>query len=276
MHQGERIQARSDSRAVTWAWRPNLTRIYVALGVLFQIITIAGGALWWNGHITIHAARRRTDDINVWVGTGHRPVCHPPLPPPVPLSSHDTTSLPFRIAARSLRGFLESEALQNNTDSLTVGVITPAGLIFNQAYGLQRANETHGSQKPLDLDSLYRIASVSKMFCVLELMILKEGHLVDWDDPVDRFLTNFTYQSDDWRHHLSRDGHKSSSYRPPITLRQLATHMSGIGRDFPPASVNTWPKLDPENIPVTNKSREGILKAISTIPLVVPQYTMFL
>ena len=32
-----------------------------------------------------------------------------------------------------------------------------------------------------------------------------------------------------------------STHVPPITLRQLATHMSGLGRDWPPGEVAGWP-----------------------------------
>ncbi|KAG8904117.1 hypothetical protein FRC01_008863, partial [Tulasnella sp. 417] len=147
-------------------------------------------------------------------------------------------------------------------------------------YGVLRANETDPRKrgKP-DEDSLYRIASISKMFNVYEMMILKERGLLNWDDPVEKYVKNFTYNPDGWEEYLSESQGSSAPRertrkKDSITLRQLATHMAGIGRDYPPIMVPSWPKLVPqETVHHLPNSTEPILETIKELPLVAPPYT---
>ncbi|KAG8888142.1 hypothetical protein FRB98_008334 [Tulasnella sp. 332] len=270
-------------------WLPTVTRICFVIGVFLQIAAVTGGALWWNGYLRMQVTQPNEVDVHGqanggWFGGSQSQrrspsACHPSLPTAIPVSSQEATSLPFRLASRRLHLYLKSVMTLQHIDSLTVGVVAPNGLIFERSYGYLRANETeeHGARTAPDTDSLYRIASISKMFCALELMVLKQKGVLGWDDPVDRFLTNFTYNNGDWRDHLYTNGDAFSASPqspPPITLRQLASHMSGVGRDLPPILIKSWPKIDPVNISVEIRTKEAILKSISNLPLVVPQYSL--
>lgn len=54
---------------------------------------------------------------------------------------------------------------------------------------------------------------------------------------MEKYLPKFRYRLDGY-------GPKSNSVTPqdaPITLFQLASHMSGLGRDWPPGTVHGWP-----------------------------------
>ncbi|KIM24197.1 hypothetical protein M408DRAFT_27311, partial [Serendipita vermifera MAFF 305830] len=56
----------------------------------------------------------------------------------------------------------------------------------------------------------------------------------------------------------------------PITLRQLASHTSGIGRDLPYYNFDEWPNV-PENQPPRQiPTLDEQLQAIASIPLVAP------
>jgi CubicO group peptidase (beta-lactamase class C family) len=120
------------------------------------------------------------------------------------------------------------------------------------------------------------------MFATLETLILRERgglnlyvtpmfssyqtHRCCRDDPVIKFLPNFTHRPFGWREYLdgtSQEGHK---YNLPVTLRQLATHMSGIGRDYPPFNVPRWPYLTTSN----RSSLQGHLMTISASPWADP------
>lgn len=59
-------------------------------------------------------------------------------------------------------------------DSLAIAVVTPGGAIFEKGYGVLKANDTAGKQYPVNKDSIYRIASVSKMFAIFEALLLRE------------------------------------------------------------------------------------------------------
>ena len=57
------------------------------------------------------------------------------------------------------------------------------------------------------------------------------------DDPVSKYLKDFKYRLDG----LDPEGLHPEPSSAPITLFQLATHMSGLGRDWPPGSAANWP-----------------------------------
>lgn len=100
--------------------------------------------------------------------------CKPPLPKLLqkyPPALNEYASL--RWAAIKLDAQLAARAALPGTDSLVVAVVTPAGVLWSKGYGRRHANETGNTARP-DLDTSYRIGSISKMFATLETLILRE------------------------------------------------------------------------------------------------------
>ncbi|KAF9567042.1 beta-lactamase/transpeptidase-like protein [Agrocybe pediades] len=218
-----------------------------------------------------------------------KPACRPPsinlfaAHPPRPNLD------PIVKASNDLDKFLSQSVSKNGVDSLAVAVVTPAGPIFLKGYGVLRANETSSepgdSEDPenpdppapeVDGDTIYRLASISKMFTVLETLVLRERGVLNWDDPVDKYLPDFSPPSYGWAEYL--DGTQGREAKPRITLRQLASHLSGIGRDLPQADFGEWPVDDPvAHMPDLNQTEldrtyETIIKATSKYPLITAPY----
>ena len=100
--------------------------------------------------------------------------CKPPLPNLLqkrPPALNEYPSL--RWAAIKLDAQLAARAALPGTDSLVITVVTPAGVLWSKGYGRRHANDTGNTASP-DLDTSYRIASISKMFATLETLILRE------------------------------------------------------------------------------------------------------
>ncbi|MFI4976898.1 MAG: serine hydrolase domain-containing protein [Caulobacterales bacterium] len=89
-----------------------------------------------------------------------------------------------------------------------VAVIRGGAFVCRKAYGL--ADLEHSV--PLTPDSVFRIASLTKQFTAVAVMMLAERGLLDIDDPVERHLT-------DWPDHGGA-----------ISLRRLLNHTSGVWR----------------------------------------------
>jgi CubicO group peptidase (beta-lactamase class C family) len=83
------------------------------------------------------------------------------------------TEDPLRKSSKKLDAYLSKRVSSSDIDSLSIAVVTPHGTIFEGGYGVLKANETV-SQKPVSRNSIYRIASITKMFTVLETLILRE------------------------------------------------------------------------------------------------------
>ncbi|TRM59236.1 beta-lactamase/transpeptidase-like protein [Schizophyllum amplum] len=200
------------------------------------------------------------------------PSCKVPLPNLLAYSPPTGDEAVTQEASLLLDAYLTERSAHDDIDSMTVAIVTPRGTVFERAYGSLRANESEPDKYgPVDSDSVYRVASITKMFTVLETLILRERGVLNWDDPVTKFLPNFTYSGASWSEHL---GGQADSTQPqgPITMRQLASHMSGLGRDYPVQNVPNWPAEIPGSYGFRERPREEVLKAISDLPLVVPQY----
>lgn len=87
-------------------------------------------------------------------------------------------------ASADLDKYLSGRAAKDDIDSISVGIVTPAGILFEGGYGILKANETDtengNSTTPVDRDSIYRIASISKMFTALETLVLREKGALNW------------------------------------------------------------------------------------------------
>ncbi len=77
-------------------------------------------------------------------------------------------------------------------------------IIFEEA----RGTANFSTKLPLSLESSFQLASASKPFTALSIMILKERNLLDYDDKADKFLPDFPY--------------------PETSIRHLLNHTSGL------------------------------------------------
>ena len=93
-------------------------------------------------------------------------------------------------------------------------------LVFKKAYGYDDFKE----QKRLATSSAFQLASVSKMFTAMAIMILKEEGLLEYDDSIRKYIPELPY--------------------PGITIRQMLNHRSGMP-DYMHFSDNLWDQTKP-------------------------------
>ncbi|KZT23563.1 beta-lactamase/transpeptidase-like protein [Neolentinus lepideus HHB14362 ss-1] len=244
-----------------------------ARSTLFSRRWIAGILLFCLGlRLTWHETRQ------LWIQSGQdstsQPahprsilgVCRSPLPPfpkdHLSLLDIPELALASAIADASLRDMVS----QLPIDSLVVAVVTSEGPIFERSYGVLKANETDPSRRgSVDKNSIYRIVSISKLFTTLETLVLRDKGLLSLDDPVHKYLPEFSYQAD----------HGDEG---PVTIRGLLTHMAGIAGDLPPGDMLNWPhSLDGASTPPYNglpfPSTDDVLNSQARLPLTNPPYT---
>lgn len=104
---------------------------------------------------------------------------------------------------------------KNPVGSVTFGVVSGNQLIWTKSYG-DADMEKH---LPADKDTVYRIGSITKMFTAVMLEQLVDAGKVHLSDPVEKYLPEVN----------TVQGRFPDA--PPITLIQLATHTSGLGRE---------------------------------------------
>ncbi len=95
------------------------------------------------------------------------------------------------------------------TDGLQPGaavmVIRDGEIVHQAGYGYANLEQ----QTPITADSAFRLASVSKQFTAMAVMVLAEDGSLSYDDPVSRYLPALA----------PYDG---------VTIRQMMTHTSGL------------------------------------------------
>ena len=124
----------------------------------------------------------------------------------------------------------------NNVPSYSLGIVSQQELIYAKAFGVM--NRKTG--KPATSNTLYQIGSITKVFTATLMAALRDDGLVKIADPVRKYLPpgqTFPGGRDD----------------AELTLRHLATHTSGLPRDF----VNRV-NVDPPGGPGVAKRRVSL------------------
>lgn len=114
--------------------------------------------------------------------------------------SQDTTGLRAQIET------VLADYVQADQPGAAVAVIKDDELIFADGYGLAQL-EPKTAIKP---DTNFRLASVTKQFTALCIVMLKERGLLSYDDPISRFFPEFP------------------EIGQQITVRHLLRHTSGV------------------------------------------------
>lgn len=114
------------------------------------------------------------------------------------------------LGTSTLDSFLMAQMRAGLMPGLAIGVARHGRVLFAKGYGLADIAGT----RPVTVDSMFHIASVTKTVTATGIMMLVEQGLVALDDPIERYL-DFRVRSPA----APRDG---------ITLRQLLMHTSSI------------------------------------------------
>jgi len=95
---------------------------------------------------------------------------------------------------------------------LALGVVQDGKLIYSKGFGLADA----ASREPVTPNTVFRIASISKTFTAIGVMQLWEKGMFQLDDPINKHLKSYKVLHPD-------------PAAPPVTIRHMLTHTSGIG-----------------------------------------------
>ncbi|KAM5544672.1 hypothetical protein V8D89_001570 [Ganoderma adspersum] len=192
--------------------------------------SLALGA-YYTGHLQVRLGAPFTEDES------ERFSCRPFLPNLFVETPPTTRHSSVEAAAKTADKFFTERFSNGDIDSLSIAVVTSDGVLFEKNWGLTRGNES-ATSPPTTSHSQYRIASVSKLFTALEGLILEEKGIISWDDPVDKYFKDYQYRLDG----LDPQRPAEPREKTPMTLYQLVTHTSGLGRDWPPGAVTDWPE----------------------------------
>ncbi|PPQ66550.1 hypothetical protein CVT24_007115 [Panaeolus cyanescens] len=235
-----------------------------------QFLTILCVQLWAFINGCRSTAIQAADSEPGTTATSVTPIRCPPPSPNIFADIHvNPKSDALRAALSQVDRMASDVASQAGIDSIMLAIVAPGGVLFEKGYGTLRANETAPALgKVPDRHSIYRLASTSKMFAVLETLLLREKGALSWDDPVHKYIPEFKPPRYGWADRGSRGG--VDGEEPHVTLRELASHMAGIGRDWPPqTNLTVWPTTTPWDLNDFGppKTFQRIMNAVASYPL---------
>jgi CubicO group peptidase (beta-lactamase class C family) len=112
---------------------------------------------------------------------------------------------------------IDEELAAQSLPGIALGIVIDGELVYTKGAGVT----SEGGKTPPDVDTVYRIGSITKSFTGLALLALRDEGALDLDDPLAKWVpgaAKLVYPTKDAR---------------PITLRQLSNHTSGLPRMGP-------------------------------------------
>jgi CubicO group peptidase (beta-lactamase class C family) len=113
-----------------------------------------------------------------------------------------------------LEVWADAERAYRDIPAVSMALVNGDDVFWSRGFGLAH-RETRVAAAP---DTLYSICSISKLFTALGVMQLRDQGRLELDEPIGSYLSWFDLQQ----------AHEES---PPITLRAILTHSSGLPRE---------------------------------------------
>ncbi|MEP7292116.1 MAG: serine hydrolase domain-containing protein [Chloroflexota bacterium] len=126
----------------------------------------------------------------------------------------DLSASEIRAALAFADAQLEGEQRDRSIPGMSAGIVYDQELIWQRGYGYANLE----NKTPADEHSIYRIASITKLFTATMLMQLRDAGKVSLDDPIEKYLPAFKIKS------------AFADARPP-TFRMVAAHAAGLPRE---------------------------------------------
>ena len=142
-----------------------------------------------------------------------------------------------------LSAWIEAQMAYSGQPGLAIGIVYDQELLWTRGFGYANVE----AQMATTPQTIYRIASITKLFTSTAIMQLRDAGTLQLDDPVTKHLPWFAVQ-------------QHSTDAPPITIRHLLTHTSGLPRE---AAFPYWTEPDAfptyEQIRATVPHQEAVL-----------------
>ena len=154
----------------------------------------------------------------------------------------------LKAAIDLLEAWIEAQAAYSELPGMSMGIILDQDLIWSRGFGYGDRDK----KTPARPDTIYRVASLTKLFTNTAIVQLRDQGALQLDDPVARHLPWFALRN-------------PFPDAPEITIRHLLTHTAGLPRE---AAFPYWTDFQ-------FPSREQLLESLPDQELVYPPETCF-
>ena len=186
------------------------------------------------------------------VVAGTAALAQPAVAPPTPFADPERRAK-LATAFADVDRILAEYATSVHAPGAAWGIVIDGELAHQGTMGVRDV----ASKAPVDADTVFRIASMTKSFTAMSILKLRDAGKLSLDDPAERYvpeLKNLRYPTTD---------------SPRITVRHLLTHSEGFPED------NPWgdQQLSESEAELSRMLREGI--PFSNTPGVAYEYSNY-
>jgi D-alanyl-D-alanine carboxypeptidase len=142
-----------------------------------------------------------------------------------------------------LSAWIEAQMAYNGQPGISIGVVYDQELLWARGFGYANVERKIAAMP----QTIYRIASITKLFTSTAILQLRDAGKLQLDDPITRHLSWFNIQN-------------RYADAPPITIRHLLTHTSGLPREA------AFPYWTDANFPTREQIRETLPQQETIFP----------
>ncbi|HEY5730757.1 MAG TPA: serine hydrolase domain-containing protein, partial [Anaerolineales bacterium] len=117
---------------------------------------------------------------------------------------------------KDIESYIEQSVARNKPPGISITVIKYGEIAYNRAFGFADGP----AEIPATTDTVYHWWSMTKVPTAIAILQLHDAKILDIDDPVSDYLPYFIVELD-------------SKPAPPITIRQVLRHTSGLPDTIP-------------------------------------------
>jgi CubicO group peptidase (beta-lactamase class C family) len=134
-----------------------------------------------------------------------------------------------RSAVGLLAAWIESQLAYSGVPGLSIGILHDQEMVWSAGFGRASLDPA----RPATPDTLYRIASITKLFTSTAILQLRDAGKLRLDDPIVEHLPWFRIKQ------VHADA-------PVVTIRHLLTHTAGLPREagFPYWTDGVFPTIE--------------------------------
>lgn len=142
----------------------------------------------------------------------------------IPIGNQDLPGISEERIER-IDQMLEETLSKNQVPGLVAMIVKDGKIVYHEAKGLADVP----SKTPMSKDQIFRIASQSKAITSTAIMMLWEEGKFGLDDPISRYIPEFTDPQVLTRFSYGDTTYSSRPASREIRIRDLLTHTSGLG-----------------------------------------------
>ena len=191
----------------------------------------------------------------------------PHAPPSAAAPPADTTApsepalrdAPDPVIAARVDATLDAAVHEHRVVGAVVLVARDGQLVYHRAVGL--ADRERGTA--MREDGVFRLASMTKALVAVTALTLVDRGVISLDDPVTRYLPEFAPKLAD-------------GSAPPITIRELLTHTSGLSYSFFEPEDGPYHRAGvSDGLDAPGRSWSDNERRLASVPLIAPPGTRF-